>query len=68
MNRKSRGNSKRKHRSHYYSGINVNIEKGQCKDDKSMASRINNGIIIIKCPDTCEFFEACIAKSGEVKK
>ena len=69
MNKKiTRGNSKRNHRSHYYTGVNINIEKSQCKDEKGMASRINNGIIIIKCPDTCEFFEKCIAKSGEVKK
>jgi hypothetical protein len=68
MNKITRGNSKRNHRSHYYSGININIEKGQCKDEKAMSSRINNGIIIIKCLGTCEFFEKCIAKSGEVIK
>ena len=66
MNKITRGNSKRNHRSHYYSGINIKITKGQCKGEKEMRSRINNAIIIIKCPDTCEFFEKCIAKSGEV--
>ena len=65
MNKITRGNSKRDHRSHYYSGININVTKGECNHGVDMLSRINNAIIIIKCPDTCEFFEKCIAKSGE---
>lgn len=66
MKRVSRGNGKFNHRTHNYT--NINIEKGLCSDEKTMRSRINNQIIIIKCPKMCEFFEECIAKSGEGEK
>ena len=64
MKRVSRGNGKFNHRTHNYTNININ--KGECNHGGDMLSRINNGIVIVKCPNTCEFFEKCIAKSGEV--
>ena len=50
-----------------YKKIIVTSKCSECTSPKVMQARIDNKMIIKNCPATCEFFEDCIAKSGEVR-
>ena len=42
------------------------LGKETCDGELGKASRINCGIIRVRCPEACEFFEECLKKSPEV--
>ena len=62
----------RKHGTGYHGNVYQTVKFtrncSECTTPKVMKFRIDNQMIIKNCPDTCEFFEMCIAKSGEVKE
>ena len=66
MNKITRGNGKTNHRTHYYKKTIATKNASECSSEKVMRFRLLNKMIIKICPDTCDFFEKCIAKSGEV--
>ena len=59
----------KKHGNGYHGNIykKVIITKNcsECTSEKVMAFRIKSKMIVKNCPDTCDFFELCIEKSGE---
>ena len=64
----------RKHGNGYHGNVTqkvtfVSLVKGtECTSPKVMQFRLREKLIIKKCPATCEFFEQCVAKSGEVRE
>jgi len=39
----------------------------ECTSPKVMQFRIKNDLVLKQCPESCEFFEACLNKSLELK-
>lgn len=59
----------KKHGNGYHGNIyqKVVVTKNcpECTSENVMSFRLKNKMIIKICPDTCDFFERCIEKSGE---
>ena len=64
----------RKHGTGYHGNVQrevkfkPNSRAKECTSPAVMRFRISNKLIISQCPSTCDFFEKCVEKSGEVKK
>ena len=62
----------KKHGNGYHDSVYVKVKttknSTECSNEKIMNARIKLNLVIKNCPTTCEFFEKCIAKSGEVKE
>lgn len=62
----------RKHGTGYHGNVDrwvktkPNSRCSECTSEKVMRFRIENKMVVKNCPSTCEFFEQCVAKSGEV--
>jgi len=51
-----------------YKKIIFTFNSSECTSPKIMQARIDNKLVLSQCPATCEFFEECVAKSGEVRE
>ena len=49
-----------------YRKVTMTKNCSECTNEKVMQGRIDNNLIIKVCPTTCDCFELCVAKSGEV--
>lgn len=51
-----------------YKKIIVTSNCSECTTPQVMQARIDNKLVLSQCPATCEFFEKCLAKSGEARE